>query len=293
MGARPVFVDIDPDTYNIDARQISAAITPKTRAIMPVHLAGRPADMDAILQIAREHNLAVLEDACQAWGAEWRGQRVGALGSLGAFSFQNGKNLTSGEGGAIVTNDTALYEQCWSLHNVGRTFSGEWYHHENLGLNLRMTEWQGAILLAQLERLEEHYPIRERNARYLNTELTRLGGLTPLPDDPRITRNAHHLLILRYDPQAFGQHPRSEFLTAMDAEGISLLSPGYVNLHHTPAIRKAMQDGFGVDSTQIILPCTEQATRETVWIAQNALLGSQQDMQDILAAVEKIQRAWN
>jgi dTDP-4-amino-4,6-dideoxygalactose transaminase len=208
MGARPVFVDIDPDSYNLDVRQIAAAITPKTRAILPVHLAGRPADLDGILPLAREHNLAVLEDACQAWGAEWRGQRVGALGNLGAFSFQNGKNITSGEGGAVVTNDPALYEQVWSLHNVGRTFSGEWYHHENLGLNLRMTEWQGAILLAQLERLEEHYPIRERNARYLSAELSRLGGLSPLPGDPRVTRDARHLLLLRYDPQAFGGRAR-------------------------------------------------------------------------------------
>jgi dTDP-4-amino-4,6-dideoxygalactose transaminase len=293
MGARPVFVDIDPDSYNLDVRQIAAAITPKTRAILPVHLAGRPADLDGILPLAREHNLAVLEDACQAWGAEWRGQRVGALGNLGAFSFQNGKNITSGEGGAVVTNDPALYEQVWSLHNVGRTFSGEWYHHENLGLNLRMTEWQGAILLAQLERLEEHYPIRERNARYLSAELSRLGGLSPLPGDPRVTRDARHLLLLRYDPQAFGGRARQDFLAAMAAEGITPLSSGYISLPHAPAIRKTMQASFGVDSTSFHLPCAEQATRQTVWISQNALLGSQQELDDILTAVARIQKAWN
>jgi dTDP-4-amino-4,6-dideoxygalactose transaminase len=290
MGARPVFVDIDPNTYTIDPAKIPAALTPKTRAILPVHLAGQPADMDAILQIARQHHLAVIEDACQAWGAEWRGQRVGALGDLGAFSFQNGKNITSGEGGAVVTNDPALNERCWSLHNVGRTLTGAWYHHEILGLNLRMTEWQGAILLAQLERLEEQYPRRERNARYLSEALSRLGGLEPLPDDPRVTRHARHLVILRYDPGAFGGRPINEFLAALVAEGITPVSRGYVPLHHSPAIRRAMQSGFGVDPAQLSLPCTERAANQTVWIAQNALLGELKDMDDIVTAVEKIKR---
>ncbi len=292
LGLRPAFVDIDPQTYTLDPAQIPAAITPRTRLIIPVHLAGQPADMDAIMQIAREHNLAVLEDACQAWGAEWRGRRVGALGSLGAFSFQTGKNLTAGEGGIVVTNDPDLHERCWSIHNVGRTRTGAWYHHELLGLNFRMTEWQAAILMAQLQRLEEQYPLREQNVRYLSAGLERLGGLSPLPSDARLTRHAHHLLILRYHPEAFGGHTREEFVSALVAEGITLVSQGYVELHHTPAIQHAMQDAFGVDSRQFHLPCTEQAARETLWISQNAFLGTQKDMDDILTAVEKIQRAW-
>ena len=181
IGARPVFVDIDPNTYNIDPAKIEAAISPRTCTILPVHLAGQAADMDAILQLSRKHHLTVLEDACQAWGAEWNGQRVGALGDLGAFSFQLGKNITAGEGGALVTNDLALQELCRSLHNVGRTLHGAWFEHEILGLNLRMTEWQGAILLAQLERLEEQYPVREQNARYLAAGLTSWVGWTHYP----------------------------------------------------------------------------------------------------------------
>ena len=292
MGVCPVFVDIDPNTYTIDPSLIPPAITARTRAILPVHLAGQPADMDAILQISREHNLAVIEDACQAWGAEWRGRRVGALGNLGVFSFQSSKNITAGEGGALVTNDPALHERCWSLHNVGRTRAGAWYQHELLGSNLRMTEWQAAILLAQLQRLDEQYPLRERNARYLSEGLSRLGGLAPLPDDPRLTRHARHLLILRYDPQAFTGHPLQEFLAALVAEGITPVSQGYVGLQHTPAIRNAMQTSFGLDPQTLYLPCTEQAAGCTLWIAQNALLGTQKDMDDILTAVEKIQHAW-
>jgi dTDP-4-amino-4,6-dideoxygalactose transaminase len=293
IGARPVFVDIDLDSYNIDPAKIEAAITPRTKVILPVHLAGQPADMSAILQISQRHRLAVLEDACQAWGAEWESQRVGALGNLGAFSFQLGKNITAGEGGAIVTNDPALHEVCWSLHNVGRTLNGAWYQHEILGLNLRMTEWQGAILLAQLERLDEQYPVREANARYLSAALLDLGGLSPLPSDPHVTRHARHLFILRYDPGAFGGHSREDFLSALLAEGISPVSQGYVALHHSPAIRRSMQAGFGVDPAGFNLPNTEKAAQQTLWLSQNVLLGNQKDMDDIVKAVQKIKHAWS
>jgi dTDP-4-amino-4,6-dideoxygalactose transaminase len=292
MGARPVFVDIDPNTYTIDPKRIPLAITSRTRAILPVHLGGQPADMDAIVQISQKHQLGVIEDACQAWGAEWRDQRVGGLGSLGVFSFQISKNITSGEGGVVVTNDPDLYERCWSLHNVGRTRTGAWYHHELLGLNLRMTEWQGAILLAQLQRLETQYQVRERNVRYLTETLSQLSGISTLPDDPRVTRHARHLLILRYEPEAFGNAPIQDFITAMKAEGITPISQGYVGLHRTPAIRETIRVNYGIDTQELYLPCTDQATRETWWIAQNAFLGTPGDMDDIVNAVEKIQHTW-
>ena len=291
-GARPVFVDIDSNSYTLDPALIPAALSQKTKAILPVHLAGRPTDMSAIMAIAREHKLRVLEDACQAWGAEWQGQRVGAIGDLGAFSFQASKNLTAGEGGAVVTNDLELYERCWSLHNVGRTRTGAWYHHELLGMNLRITEWQGAILLAQLERLDEHFPRREANAQILSRVLSGVSGIAPLPDDPRVTRHARHLLILRYDPAGFGGRSLDQFLPALEAEGIAPLSRGYIPLHHSPAVRQSMQAMFGIDPAQISLPCTERAAQETFWLPQNLLLGELRDMEDIVEAILKIQRAW-
>jgi len=128
--------------------------------------------------------------------------------------------------------------------------------------------------------------------RYLCAGLERLGGLSPLPDDPRVTRHARHLLVLRFDPQAFGGRTRQEFLGALTAEGITPVSPGYIGLHQTPAVQQEVQARFGVDTRQLHLPCTERAAGETVWISQNAFLGDQEDMQDILAAVEKIKRAW-
>jgi dTDP-4-amino-4,6-dideoxygalactose transaminase len=220
LGATPVFVDIDPDTFLLDPARIVEVITPRTRAIVPVHLFGSACDMDAILDIARRHGLAVLEDACQAWGAEWNGRRVGALGDLGAFSFQSSKNINAGEGGIIVTNDDALEELAWSLHNVGRRRGGEWYEHVRVGGNYRMTEFQAAILLVQLTRLPAQTAVRAANACYLCERLADTPGVRPPKVDPRVTGHAWHVFMMRYDGAAFGGMTRDAFLDALRAEGI-------------------------------------------------------------------------
>jgi len=289
-GATPVFVDIDPNSYNLDPANVEAALTEHTRAILPVHLGGRPADMDAVLALAKKHGLRVLEDACQAWGSEWRGARVGALGDLGAFSFQASKNITAGEGGMVVTNDPGLADQCWSIHNVGRLRGGAWYQHEMLGLNLRLPEWEGAVLLAQLERLPHQSALREENTRYLQRVVrAEVNGLTPLDDDPRVTAHSRHLFILRYSPQAFGGRSRAEFVRAMVAEGIRPMSTGYIPLHQSPAIQRAM---IPSDLNRFELPMAEQAGRDTVWIDQTPFLGDHKDLDSIVDAIKKIQRAW-
>ncbi len=295
LGAKPVFVDIDPATCNIDPEQIAPAITERTKAIVPVHIGGQPADMDGVLAVAQRHGLRVLEDACQAWGAEWRGRRVGALGDLGAFSFQAGKNITGGEGGIIVTNDPALSELCWSLHNVGRVRQGEWYQHEILGWNFRMTEWQGAVLLAQLERLSEQEPVRDAGARYLDDALADIPGVAPVATDPRVTRHGRHLYPIRYDASAFAGRTRDEFLHALRAEGITCASAGYVPLTQSPAIRRAMADLFGPESTTQLAGCpiARRVSQEVFWLTQIALLGEQEDQDSIVTAIRKIQAAWN
>jgi dTDP-4-amino-4,6-dideoxygalactose transaminase len=304
QGATPVFVDIDLETYNLDPARIEAAITPRTKAIVPVHLAGRPADMDAIMAVAQRHDLRVLEDACQAWGAEWRGRKVGAIGDLGTFSFQSSKNVSAGEGGIVITNNEALGELCWSLHNVGRVRKGAWYQHEIIGGNLRMSEWQAAVLLAQLERLPEHAVRRDANARYLAEALSAVAGITPLPFDARATAHAHHLFICRYNPAAFGGRSRDAFVAALRAEGIETASVGYlVPLNHNNAIRRAaaVATHFGgrvwslaADGLPELAACpnAEWATEHTVWLAQNTLLGDRADMDSIVAAAQKIQRIW-
>lgn len=292
VGATPVLVDIDPDTAAIDVNRIEEAITPQTKAILPVHIAGQPANLDGILAIAQKHNLRVIEDACQAWGAEWRGQRVGALGDLGTFSFQASKNITAGEGGIIVTNDDHLADMCWSLHNVGRRKGGLWYEHVRQGGNYRMTEWQGAILLAQLERADELARRRHENALHLTESLHSISGIDPLKVDPRVTRHAWHLFVFRYQSVAFGGRSRQDFITALQAEGIPC-SPGYVPLNESPALLDGLRSlpTVSQDVLPRVCPVAKRLSeKEAVWLPQNLLLGGQQEISDIVEAISKIQR---
>ena len=226
IGAIPVFCDILPDTYLIDAADAERRITPRTRAIVAVHIAGQPADLDAVLDVARRHGLKVVEDAAQAHGAAWKGAASGPSATPAPSASNRARTSPAARVGIILTDDRALAERAWSLANVGRIPEGAWYQHEGMGFNLRLTEFQGALLLSQLERLPAQSDLRERNARYLDRELAAIPGITPQARDERVTGHAHHLYVLRFDGQAFGGHDRSWFLQALRAEGIPC-SPGY------------------------------------------------------------------
>jgi dTDP-4-amino-4,6-dideoxygalactose transaminase len=216
-GALPVFVDTDIETFQIDARKIEAAITERTRAIVPVHLGGSAADLDAILPLGQRRGLPVLEDACQAHLGEWKGRKVGTLGKAGCFSFQASKNLNSGEGGAIVTDNTAFVESCYTFHNNSRTraTSGDNFSYRGTGGNFRLTEFQAGILQAQMTRLDAQSRTRETNAAHLSGLLKEIPGLTPARMYAGCTRNAYHLYMFRYDAAAFGGLPRARFLEAL------------------------------------------------------------------------------
>jgi dTDP-4-amino-4,6-dideoxygalactose transaminase len=294
VGAIPVFADIHPETYNIDPARIEERITSRTRAIIPVHIGGCPADMDAILEIAGRHHLSVIEDACQSHGASWRGRRVGSLGDLGCFSFQASKNINAGEGGVILTNDEKLAEMCWSIRSYGRVPEGEWYQHERLGDNYRMTEWQAAILRVQLTRLEGMAGQREENALYLAEGLAQIGGIRPQARDARITQHGYHLFISRYQADAFGGLSRDDFLAALRAEGIPC-ARGYIPVYRTRAIQDATTrlqrfvTGRAASYELPDCPVAERACEEEgVWFFQNMLLGTREDMDDIVQAVAKI-----
>ena len=294
VGAAPVFVDIQPDTLNIDPSQIEAAITPRTRAIIPVHIAGRPADMDAVLEIASRHHLDVIEDAAQAHGAEWRGQRVGALGQFGTFSFQASKNLNSGEGGMVVSNDERLADAAWSVINVGRIRGGHRYAHQVLGGNFRMTEFQSAVLRTQLRRLPEQSARRTANARYLCELLAQIPGISLPIEDARITAHAYHLFTFRVDPDRLEARPYADFIDALEAEGIPC-SDGYVPLYReglfTRQSRKEgrwCQAGSAIDYTRLNLPVCEQVCGDTIWLPQTLLLADRRDMEDVAAALARI-----
>ncbi len=293
VGARPIFVDIDPETNNIDPARIEEAITERTKAIVPVHIGGQPADMDGVLDVAKKHGIPVLEDACQAWGSSWKGQPVGAIGDIGAFSFQASKNITAGEGGIVITNKKDLYDRAWSIHNVGRLPDGGWYQHDLPGKNLRMTEWQGAVLIAQLERLPQAMDRRQRSAEILMSGLGEIPGLTPMKVDERVTGHSWHLFQTRYDPSAFGGRDRGEFLKALNAEGVNS-SGGYVPLTYQKAIQTALRAQFGQESLSNLaeVPRSEDAGEHTIWFNQMLLLGDDDDMKDVIAACRKIQRAW-
>jgi dTDP-4-amino-4,6-dideoxygalactose transaminase len=303
IGAIPVLCDVREDTLLIDAEDAARRVTPRTKAILPVHLAGQPADVDAVLVLAKRHNLKVVEDAAQAHGASWKGTKVGALADAGTFSFQSSKNLTAGEGGIVVTNDRAVAERAWSYVNVGRVPQGAWYQHEVMGWNLRMTEFQAAILLSQFERLPAQFERRERNARLLDRELAQIEGVHPQARDNRVTGHAHHLYSFRYDSAAWGGRPRAWFLKALRAEGIPA-SDGYTTpLYRMNAVwnerRKwaAIARRAGVDTALPETPDAEGAglpvvervcAEQGAWLGQALLLREEADMQDIVTAFAKL-----
>jgi len=300
-NALPIFADIDPNTYCLDPIAAEAAITPRTKAIIPVHLAGHPADMDAFLRLRERYGVAIVEDAAHAHGGIWKDRKVGAIGDFGSFSFQASKNLTSGEGGILLTNDDDLAAAARSLHNCGRRPSHPWYEHFILAGNHRLTEFQAALLRIGLTRLEEQTQRRDANGRYLNKMLGAIPGITPQVRADYCTRHSQHLYVFRYDSTAFGGHSREEFIAALTAEGIPC-SVGYpFPLYRNPLFTELRFDtqatGYDPNHAPTAFDClhlsnTEAACRETVWFTQNMLLGTESDMADVVAAVEKIQAAW-
>ena len=219
-GAMPVMVDVSAETHCIDPDLVEAAITPRTKAIIAVHMGGHPADLDRLGGIAAKHNLALVEDSSHAHSTEWRGRRIGTFGSAGTFSFQSSKLMTAGEGGIVITNDDQVERMARSVHDCGR-MPGEWfYSHYIYGSNYRLSEWQGAVLHAQLGRLDQQTQHRHRNARLLDQLLGKIAGITPQTLDSRCTRNGHYAYIFNVDHGAFAGISTEDFIKALNAEGI-------------------------------------------------------------------------
>ncbi len=229
-GAKPVFVDIDPRTYNIDPNKIEAAITPRTKVLMPVHLYGQPAEMDSILALAKKYSLRVIEDAAQAHGAAYRGRRAGSLGGLACFSFYPGKNLGAyGDAGMLVTNDAELAERARMLRNHGRRAK---YEHEIVGYGYRLDALQAAILDVKLKHLEEWNAQRREHADYYTELLSNLDLVTPY--EPTHIKSVYHIYAIR-SPQrdALLQHLKTRGIEASVHYPIPLhLQPVYKNLNY-------------------------------------------------------------
>ncbi|MBZ0271597.1 DegT/DnrJ/EryC1/StrS family aminotransferase [bacterium] len=298
LNAVPVFVDIRPDNFTIDPEKIRAAITDKTKAIIVVHLGSSIADMDAVMQIARDNGLPVIEDCAHAHGAKWRGKGVGSIGHLGSFSFQSSKLMTAGEGGLILTSDKTLEEKCQSLVNCGRKEHGyDSYEGRLFGWNYRITEFQAAVLRAQLAKLDEFTTRRQENAAYLSEQLAKIDGIGVVPYDERTTRRAHYQYIFTYDRSKFGDVPREKFIEAAMGEGLILSGAFYVPMFANelfaarsdewPELRARYGEGIGRDAADT--PVAWTFAKETgLWMHYPMLMGTRDDVDDIVAIVRKI-----
>jgi dTDP-4-amino-4,6-dideoxygalactose transaminase len=298
MNAVPVFVDVDPDTYCLDAKLIETAITPKTKVILPVHLGMRFADMDEILRIAQKHNLRVIEDCAHAHGGMWKGQGAGSMGDLGAFSFQSSKLITSGEGGAVVTNNLEYMELVQSYINAGRSSLTDQFHHRIIGFNYRLGEFQAAVLGPQLERLPQQAAIREKNMKRFESRLQNTPGIGLLKPDPRITRLAPYGYVIKYFADKVKDIPRAAFVAALQLEGIPcdglFYEPVYksslfpVDAADFPALSWGREKPLDLRNMYSCPEADRAAYHEAVWFPHQHFLGSSADVDAIAEAIDKV-----
>jgi dTDP-4-amino-4,6-dideoxygalactose transaminase len=298
LNAVPVFIDVDPDTYCMDARKIEQAITPKTKAILPVHLGMRFADMDEILRIAAKHNLKVIEDCAHAHGGMWKGKGAGSMGDLGAFSFQSSKLLTCGEGGAVITSNLEYMERVQSYINAGRASVTDQFHHRIIGFNYRLGEFQAAVLAAQIDRLPQQAKLRAKNMAYFESRLKDISELGLLKPDPRITRLAPYGYVIKYFADRAKDLPRAAFVGALQLEGIPcdglFYEPVYksslfpLNPCDFPALCWGREKPLDLRKISSCPEAERAAYHEAVWFPHQLFLGSKKDVDAIADAIQKV-----
>ena len=289
-NAIPVFADINLETANIDPISVKKLITEKTKAIIPVHTGGAPADMSSLLNISKKYGIPIIEDAAQAHGSYYENLKVGALGLGGIFSFQTSKNMSAGEGGAIVSNDDSFIEACFSYHNCGRVRNGKWYEHYRMGSNLRMSALNAAVLLPQIKSTNSDFLLREKSRGVLDKAIGSIKGLVPLKLVPG-SRSSNHIYIIRYKKEEFNNISRKIFFKAMQAEGVFTYK-GWSPLYKEPLFSINPREYpwlEGIDYNSLFHDNTEAfAEEEAVWLRQNHLIGSDDDLKDVINAFEKV-----
>jgi dTDP-4-amino-4,6-dideoxygalactose transaminase len=292
-GGVPVFADVDPDTYCLDAESARKAITPRTKALLPVHLAMRFANMDALSDLAREHGLKLIEDCAHAHGGQYRGRGAGSIGDMGCFSFQESKLMTSGEGGMVITSDLKYFEHLQSQVNCGRASKTDQYQQRVLGANYRMTELQAALLIGQLDMLPDLAAKRSRAAAKLSDALDAIPGICPLPAQPSITHDTIYNYVFQYRPERHGVVARDLFVAALDAEGIPSDGRFYEPVYRSDLFYATPENcpQLKTDYSGVKCPVSERAAyEEAVWLPQFLLIGDDRDVDDIAAAVAKVMR---
>lgn len=295
--ALPVLADLDAASYQLDPADVERKITPRTKAIIPVHIMGLPADMDRIMAIAAKHNLKVIEDACQGALAKYRGKSLGTIGHLGCFSFQASKSIACGEGGAIVGNDEQLMDQCYTVHNHGTNRKGK---HVTIGPKNRMNEFEAAILIGQLPTATDRFLLRNKNVAYLNSKLKDFPGLVPQKQYEGTESGGYYNWALSYKKEHFNNASRQQFLKAVAAEGIGL-SPYIPNgLHREAWIDHILEldeyknffpaerlKKFRDDAAH--MPGCDQVCAEMIVLpGSGPLIAGTADMDDIINAIMKV-----
>jgi perosamine synthetase len=303
-NALPVFVDIDPETWMLNADQLESRVNADTKAILAVQITGGICQMDKVNAVAKKHNLKVVEDACEAHMAEWKGRKAGTLGDLGCFSLQNGKQLTCGEGGAILGDDERLMDLCYSVHDVGGA-RGKFMTRDKggwpiLGTKARMAEYQASIVITQMDTLVQETQTRFENAKYLTSRIKEIPGIVPRKDYKETNLTSYYYYGFRFREKEFGIS-REAFIKALSAEGI----PPSNNLGVTsyPLYKNGMVESCLNSKTyqrvyskkrldeyraSLNLPEVEKLCKETVGFHSNTLLGPKSDMDDIYNAIHKI-----
>lgn len=294
VGAVPVFADVRGDNHLLDPDAVRRSITDRTKAVIPVHLAGGVADMDEFAKIRDEHGLLVVEDGAQATGAEWKGTPIGGLGSIGTFSFQSSKNLTAGEGGAVATNDDQLAEALYALINVGRRLGGGWYEHTRVGYNLRLTEFQAAILRSQLDRFDAQHKQHEHAAKLLTELLADVDGVVVDAEDERMTAHGRHLFMMRFPGFTGKPELRDAAAKALNAEGLAGASGGYVPLHRNEPLlaeAKAIAAKLGQPYPEPVCPVADEVCTDTIWLPHHWLMADDEQIGQVAAAISKVVRS--
>ncbi len=295
VNATPVLVEVEADSLCIDVVAAEAAIGARTRAVMAVHIGGRCCDMDALIDLCAKHDLVLIEDCAHAHGSRWRGRGAGTFGSFGSFSFEASKLIPAGEGGALITSDDSLRARAWEYADCGRVPDLPGYHHASAGSNLRMTEWQGALLRAQMQRFPQQHRRREESAKLLDRALEEIPGLRPQSADPRIDSRAFYVYILHYDAAEFAGLPLDGFEAALAAEGI-VLGSCYPSLNRLEVFHEARfsprhrAGAPAIDYAAQRLPHAEAAMTNTIWLYHPMLLAEPEDVLDIATAMARIQQ---
>jgi dTDP-4-amino-4,6-dideoxygalactose transaminase len=309
VGALPVVVDCDPETGCITAEHIRAALSPRTKAVIVVHLACTLADLDAITALVEETGIQLIEDCAQAHGAEWKGRKVGTFGRLGCFSFQVGKVLASGEGGAVITSDPALYRRAQQLRADSRLYvDGDVPEGgleldevgEVMGQNYCLSEIAAGLLLDQLPRLDAQHAHRAKMAAELESGLAALGGLGPIPQPDGATKRSVYEYGIRFAPGTFGTAPVGRVADAVGAELGMALWPPDLPLHRSvmlhPHTKKRFSQIWTAEGRERALgrdyPGAEAYRESTLIFHHQALLGDSSDMADMVAAVAKVRDHW-